>query len=72
MRSASTTPLRTGWLVGTAPMKKVRRRGSPVAAITSRSSDAMSSPPSDQVHAFWKKIVVCRSRLPASVNVFAS
>jgi hypothetical protein len=45
----------------------VRRRGSPVAAMTSRSSELSTSPPIDQVHAFWKKIVVCRSRLVATV-----
>jgi hypothetical protein len=45
-------------------MKKVRRRSMPVATIVSRSSVAISSAPSDQVHFFCQMKLLCRSIPP--------
>ena len=52
-------------------MKKVRRRVMPLGTSTSRSSDATSSAPTDQVHCFCQMMFDCRSIPPVSVKVRA-
>ena len=53
-------------------MKKVRRRVVPLARSTSRSSVAISSAPTDQVHFFCQMMLVCRSIAAPTWKVRAS
>jgi hypothetical protein len=53
-------------------MKKVRRRVAALAMSTSRSSVAMRSAPTDQVHLFCQMMLVCRSIAPPMRKLRAS